>query len=46
MTGFPIERRQWVCSDGRVFYDEKEATAHEKELESKKKVHYTETWWF
>ena len=38
MKNFPMERRQWICSDGKVFYDEKEATRHEKELERKDKT--------
>ena len=43
MKNFPMERRQWVCSDGTVFSDEKAATEHEKQLENKKKVSYPET---
>lgn len=43
MKKFPMERRQWICSDGQVFYDEKEATAHENYLENKKKSSYSET---
>ena len=38
---YPIEKREFICSDGRIFYDEDEARQYQKHLDNDERVVYS-----